>query len=195
MLSYCDDDPLPPVWANSVPCQAGGVTGGGRNRAFRRPRGSGKVRPGFPVTGLPPAAGRPLPQGLRRVPGFSAVPVARQYRAEFGHLQRRPNIPAGPKPPCVMVAARRAQPHPLRLHRDLRAGKAVFVEKPLATRLEDLEEIRTMYEELQSASARGTDRRPLLAVGYDRATFRRWPRLLKQALAQTSEPLAAPCTG
>ena len=47
-----------------------------------------------------------------------------------------------------------------------------------------------MYEELQSASARGTDRRPLLAVGYNRR-FSPLARLLKQALAQTSEPFAA----
>jgi len=65
----------------------------------------------------------------------------------------------------------------------LKHGKHVFVEKPLAIRLEELEEIRDVYETLPEAN------RPILMVGYNRR-FSPLAKSLKEAVSRDKSPVA-----
>jgi polar amino acid transport system substrate-binding protein len=64
----------------------------------------------------------------------------------------------------TLFIATRHDSHAEYVKRALKAGKNVFVEKPLALRMEDLEEIREIYRRLVS----GDGRSPVLMVGYNR---------------------------
>ncbi|MDW7972580.1 MAG: bi-domain-containing oxidoreductase [Thermodesulfovibrio sp.] len=63
----------------------------------------------------------------------------------------------------------------------LRAGKHVFVEKPLATNYEELNQIKKFYEE-------GTDNKPLLFVGFNRR-FSRYLSEIKKHTERRINPL------
>jgi predicted dehydrogenase/D-arabinose 1-dehydrogenase-like Zn-dependent alcohol dehydrogenase len=109
--------------------------------------------------------------------GFSAAHAARK----FGFRAATTDTAAVLADPAVgaVVIATRHDSHARLISEALRAGKHVFVEKPLAIRPEELEEIHAAY-----ASAPGT---PLLMVGFNRR-FAPQIAKVKQLLAGTHEP-------
>ncbi|HXG12339.1 MAG TPA: bi-domain-containing oxidoreductase [Gemmataceae bacterium] len=179
VLRYCEDEPMPKVFPNSVNFSA-------------VPRRTGEVSLGvigagnFAKAFLLPAFAAVPGVRFRRVctaSGVSAAAVARKYGAASA-TSDADEIFQDPDVDAVLIATRHDS-HARYVSAGLRAGKAVYVEKPLATRLEDLEAIRALYEELQSAG-----QQPLLTVGYNRR-FSPLARSLKEALARTTEPFAA----
>jgi len=73
----------------------------------------------------------------------------------------------------------------------MRAGKHVFVEKPLAISEEQLEEVIAAYREVQKAPSDA--KRPLLMVGFNRrfSPFTAW---IKAQFAGAAEPISVHCT-
>lgn len=111
--------------------------------------------------------------------GYKAKSVAQQYRAayattDFGEALQDPAVD------LVLIATRHGNHANLALEA-LRAGKHVFVEKPLATTREDLEAIKEFYAE-------GTAGKPLLFTGFNRR-FSRYAREIKRHTERRVGPL------
>jgi predicted dehydrogenase len=88
--------------------------------------------------------------------------AAAQAGRKFGFLEATTDIDAliaNPKLDTVVIATRHDSHAPL-VCRALQAGRHVFVEKPLALREEELDEIEGVWARLE--------RRPLLMVGFNR---------------------------
>jgi predicted dehydrogenase/threonine dehydrogenase-like Zn-dependent dehydrogenase len=114
--------------------------------------------------------------------GVSAAVVARKY----GAARATPD-PAevfdDPSVRLVLVATRH-DTHASYVLRALDAGKAVYVEKPLALTLAEIDAIRDKYEALSRAGAQ-----PFVTVGFNRR-FSPLAASLKHAFAGRSEPLS-----
>lgn len=80
----------------------------------------------------------------------------------------------------LLVVASRHNQHALAVKAALKAGKSVFVEKPLVTTWEDLAALEAQYKELPSP--------PLLMVGFNRR-FSPAIECLRQELAGRTDPL------
>ena len=89
------------------------------------------------------------------------------------------SVLADPNTHMVVIATRHCD-HARQTKAALRAGKHVFVEKPLAVTWQELDEIVTCYEQLES--------KPLLMVGFNRR-FSPAVQTLKSVLAQRTSPL------
>jgi predicted dehydrogenase/threonine dehydrogenase-like Zn-dependent dehydrogenase len=90
----------------------------------------------------------------------------------------------------ALVIATRHNSHAEIVCRALNAGKHVFVEKPLALTLEEVEQIQTAHERASRASSNSTPRQqPLLMVGFNRR-FSPQVDKMKSLLATVQEPKA-----
>ena len=114
--------------------------------------------------------------------GVSAAAVAKKY----GGARTTSDVDRVIDDPDVdlVVIATRHDSHADYVVRALTAGKAVYVEKPPALTLEELERIKHAYDDL---AARG--RPPFLMVGYNRR-FSPLAASLKRVFAGCHEPLA-----
>lgn len=120
--------------------------------------------------------------GICTASGVSAAAMAKEYRMEFAtsdaeEIFGRPDVNA-------LVVATRHDSHAKYVLRGLESDKAVFVEKPLCTTVEDLEAIRKLYEE---KIAQG--RKPFLMVGFNRR-FSPLAAVLRNAFASKKTPLS-----
>lgn len=165
-------------------------------RVGDQPRPAGKVSLGLVGAGNF-AQAMLLPQ-LRRHPdvflravatagGLAAASVA--DRAGFEISAADPAALFGdPGIDLVMIASRH-QSHAALAAASLRAGKAVFVEKPLALSADQLAEVVTAYEETsQRARVDQAVRPPFLMVGFNRR-FQPMVHSLREFMAQGHEPL------
>lgn len=114
--------------------------------------------------------------------GVSAVAVAKKY----GAAQATPDPDDVFRDPSVRLAliATRHDTHAAYVLRALDANKAVYVEKPLALTLTEIEAIRDKYEAMSRAGAN-----PFVMVGFNRR-FSPLARSLKQVFARRAEPMS-----
>ncbi len=103
-------------------------------------------------------------------------------RSKFGFLRTAPDAQAVLDAPDIdlVVVATRHDSHASLVQRALKAGKAVFVEKPLAMTAEDIKNITV---------AVGEASRPFLMVGFNRR-FSRYITPLRKAISAASAPAA-----
>jgi predicted dehydrogenase len=114
--------------------------------------------------------------------GVSASAVAKKYGAALAtgdpdEVLRDPSV-------RLVVIATRHDTHAEYVLRALDANKAVYVEKPLALTLEELEAIRNKFSAMRGAGAN-----PFLMVGFNRR-FSPLAHSLKSAFANRTEPLS-----
>jgi predicted dehydrogenase/threonine dehydrogenase-like Zn-dependent dehydrogenase len=115
--------------------------------------------------------------------GTAAVAVARQYEAAVAATDLA-EILADPDIDAVMLCTRHHL-HAAQAAAALRAGKHVFVEKPLAVDREELAALRRTIEELQSANTC-----PAFLVGFNRR-FSPYAVRLRERIAARAHPFQA----
>ena len=113
--------------------------------------------------------------------GVSAAAVAKKYDARA--TSRVEDVFDDPSVDLVMIATRH-NTHADYVVRALDAGKAVYVEKPLALTVEELELIKAAYHRQLAMG-----RQPFLMVGYNRR-FSPLATSLRGVFARCDEPLA-----
>jgi len=177
VIRYCEDDPKQAI-----------------ERAVHYPRpavrsgeiGIGVIGAGnFAKAFLLPAFARQPGVRFRAIctaSGVSAAAVAAKYRAALA----TPDPLEVLKDPSVglVVIATRHDSHARYVLDALRANKAVYVEKPLALTLDELDAIRSAYE-----SAVRAGQSPYLMVGFNRR-FSPLARALRQVYAARSGPIS-----
>ncbi len=151
----------------------------------KAPIGIGLIGAGGFATGmlLPIIAGMPERFRLRTVVnrgGKKALDAARRFQAEKASSDIR-DILDDPAIDLVLAATRHGDHADLALQA-LRAGKHVFVEKPLAVNRAQLEEIRAFYEDGSPLA------KPLLMVGFNRR-FSPFIREVKRQVERRVNPL------
>lgn len=107
-----------------------------------------------------------LLQAIVSKKGTTAKQFARQYGAaycttDYTEVLNDPNVDA------VVIATRHNLHAPMALAA-LKAGKAVFVEKPLALTIEELTELHAFFEAHTGGQATTRPGAPILTVGYNR---------------------------
>jgi predicted dehydrogenase/threonine dehydrogenase-like Zn-dependent dehydrogenase len=117
--------------------------------------------------------------------GASAGIAARRHGVELASSDVRAVLD-DPEIGAVVIATRHDS-HAGLVCDALRAGKHVFVEKPLALTLEDLAAIREAYEGYGAINPRPTDGRSVLMVGFNRR-FSPHARRMKTLLDSVAEP-------
>lgn len=111
--------------------------------------------------------------------GHTAAAAAKQFMAKYATTDYA-DVLNDADVDAVMIATRHHQHAPM-VMQALRAGKHVFVEKPLCLNRVELDEIEAFY----GASADG---KPLLMTGFNRR-FSRYATVIAQATAQRSNPM------
>ena len=124
----------------------------------------------------------PRLRGLATSKPVNAKTTAEKYKFEFCATDASEII--HDKDVNLVFVTSRHDSHARYVTEALRAGKSVFVEKPLALNNEELEDILSAYAEAEQA---GTA--PLLMVGYNRR-FSEPVRAIQQLFAGRTEPLA-----
>jgi predicted dehydrogenase len=114
--------------------------------------------------------------------GVSAVAVARKYGA--ARATPDPDDVFGDPSVRLAVIATRHDTHARYVLRALEANKAVYVEKPLALTLADIDAIRDTYDALQAAG-----QNPFIMVGFNRR-FSPLARSLQQVFARRAESMS-----
>lgn len=117
--------------------------------------------------------------------GASAGVAANRHGVELASSDVRAVLD-DPKIGAVVIATRHDS-HAGLVCEVLRAGKHVFVEKPLALTLEELAAIREAYEGIGALNPRPTDGRSVLTVGFNRR-FSPHARRMKALLGSVAEP-------
>lgn len=112
--------------------------------------------------------------------GEKALNAARHFKAEKISSEQD-DIFNDPEINLVMICTRHNN-HAELVMKGLKAGKNVYVEKPLATTLEQLEEIKNYYAENQGKSL------PLLMVGFNRR-FSKHAKEIKRLLDNRTAPV------
>jgi predicted dehydrogenase len=121
-------------------------------------------------------------RGVCTATGVSAHHVSKRYGFEYCTTDEN-DILSDPQIDTVVIATRHHL-HARQVISSLKAGKHVFVEKPLCLNKAELEEVITAYQ-----SALSTEHpAPVLMVGYNRR-FAPMARRLKEFLAPVGEPL------
>lgn len=121
-------------------------------------------------------------EGFCTASGVSSTHLAEKYDARFAtadpdRILLAENIQA-------VIVATRHDTHADYAVRAMKAGKAMFVEKPLAISEEELERIKETYDQLMASG-----RAPLLFVGYNRR-FSPLAKVLKTVFHQRKTPLS-----
>lgn len=111
--------------------------------------------------------------------GDKALNAGRQFKAEV-LSENQDDIFNDPDINLVMICTRHGN-HAELVLKGLRAGKNVYVEKPLATTLEQLEEIKNFYEENK------TKQLPIVMVGFNRR-FSKHAKEIKRLLDNRTAP-------
>ena len=126
-------------------------------------------------------------RGVATATGLSARHIAKKYGFEYCTTDYR-ELLSDTEVDLVFVLTRHAS-HAGLAAEALRAGKHVFVEKPLALNLEQLHQVTSAYDD----RGRDVSSGPLLMAGFNRrfSPFARW---LKEHFAGAGEPLAVHCT-
>lgn len=124
-------------------------------------------------------------QAVCTASGVSAAAVAKKYDNARATNDAESLI-ADPDVDLVVIATRHDS-HADYVVRALEAGKAVYVEKPPAMTIEELDRIKVVYD---GQTARG--RTPFLMVGYNRR-FSPLAVTLRQLFARRADPLAMVC--
>lgn len=114
--------------------------------------------------------------------GVSAAAVAKKYGA--GRATPDPDDVFGDPSVRLILIATRHNTHAAYVVRALDAGKAVYVEKPLALTLADIDAIRDKYEAMARSGAT-----PFVMVGFNRR-FSPLARSLKQVFARRADPMS-----
>lgn len=157
---------------------------GRRSEPASRPVGVSFVGAGgFAASTLAPAFARASGATLRGAAsarGLSARTLARKHRFAFAAADLD-EILADPETRAVVVATRHCQHTPMGLAA-LRAGKHLFLEKPLAISFEQLDEWRECLDGLG-------DDAPVWTVGYNRR-FSPAARLVRRELERIDAPMA-----
>lgn len=177
IIRYCDDKPAGQVItsvqyenAQTEKSDLGlGVIGAGNfAKAFLLP--SFQAQKGVRFTGVCTAS------------GVSSFSVAKKYGAIISTSDPEDIFKASE---CnAIIIATRHDSHAGYVVRGLNAGKAVFVEKPLATTIEDLNMVKETYCRLE-----GEGKKPFLMVGFNRR-FSPLASLMKQVFEKRDEPLS-----
>jgi predicted dehydrogenase/threonine dehydrogenase-like Zn-dependent dehydrogenase len=111
--------------------------------------------------------------------GHTAAVAAKQFAAKYATTDYA-DVLSDADVDAVMIATRHHQ-HAAMVLQALRAGKHVFVEKPLCLNRDELDNIADFY-------ASGADGKPLLMTGFNRR-FSRYATAIAQAIAQRSNPM------
>jgi predicted dehydrogenase/threonine dehydrogenase-like Zn-dependent dehydrogenase len=177
VIRYCEDIPQDKV-SSSVTYHEGQKVSGELNLGII---GAGNFAKAFL---LPAFSGR---QGVRlrsicTASGVSASSVAKKYHANLA-TSNPDDIFNDPEIGAILIATRHDS-HAKYVMRGLNSGKAVYVEKPLAITLDDLEKIKELYEQLISEKEH-----PFLMVGYNRR-FSPLSVLLKKTFLKTTSPIS-----
>ena len=105
--------------------------------------------------------------GVATASGNSAANIAKKYGFEYATGNYK-DIIENKDINTVFIATRHNQ-HAKQVIEALKAGKNVFVEKPLAIRIEELEEIKVLYQNILNKKFPVPDKKfPLLMVGFNR---------------------------
>jgi len=121
-------------------------------------------------------------QAICTAAGVSAKTVAAKYSAPVATTDVGAVL-ADPAVGLVIIATRHDS-HAGYVCDALRAGKAVFVEKPPAIAMEELDRIAGVYREAEAAG-----KNPFLTIGYNRR-FSPLARVMRDTLRRSSEPLS-----
>jgi polar amino acid transport system substrate-binding protein len=121
-------------------------------------------------------------QAICTAAGVSASTVAKKYGAPVATTSPA-DVIADPAVRLVAIATRHDS-HARYVIDALQAGKAVFVEKPPAISLEELDAIAAAYHGAERAGGR-----PFLAVGYNRR-FSPLARVMRDTLRRSTEPMS-----
>ena len=160
------------------------VTPGARGRAGRLRVaiiGAGGFAQGTHLPNLKQLADRYQIHAIVNRKGTSAVAVARQYEAAVAATDHR-QVLDDPDVDAVFICTRHHL-HATQAAEALRAGKHVFVEKPMAIEREELADLVTTIRELQAA---GTC--PAFMVGFNRR-FSPYAERAREAIAGHVHPL------
>lgn len=142
--------------------------------------GAGNFAKAFLIPAFAKAGGRF--QAICTAAGVSASTVAKKYGAAVATTDAAAVL-SDPAVRLVVIATRHDS-HGGYVVDALSAGKAVFVEKPPAITLDELERVASAY---RAADAAG--RAPFLAVGYNRR-FSPLARVMRDTLRRTTEPMS-----
>lgn len=112
--------------------------------------------------------------------GDKALNAGKQFKAEVISSNQE-DIFNDPDIDLVMICTRHSN-HAELVLKGLRSGKNVYVEKPLATSMEQLDEIRQFYKENEGKPV------PVLMVGYNRR-FSKHAREIKRLLDSRTAPV------
>lgn len=132
---------------------------------------------------LPIIAAHPEKYHLKTIvnrSGDKALNAGKQFKAEL-ISSNQDDIYNDPDIDLVMICTRHGN-HAELVLKGLRAGKNVYVEKPLATTMEQLEEIRQFYKENEGKQV------PALMVGYNRR-FSKHAHEIKKLLDSRTAPV------
>lgn len=121
-------------------------------------------------------------QAICTAAGVSASTVAKKYGAPVATTD--PAAVIGDPAVRLVAIATRHDSHAGYVVDALSAGKAVFVEKPPAITLEELDRIASAYRAAEAAG-----RAPFLAVGYNRR-FSPLAKTMRDTLRRTPEPMS-----
>jgi predicted dehydrogenase/threonine dehydrogenase-like Zn-dependent dehydrogenase len=124
----------------------------------------------------------PRMRGLATGKPVNAKNIAKKYQFEFCATEATEVI--GDKQVNLVFITSRHDSHARYVTEALRAGKSVFVEKPLALNNEELDSVLAAYSEAEPA---GTP--PLLMVGYNRR-FSEPLRATQKLFSERTEPLS-----
>ena len=126
-------------------------------------------------------------KGVATATGLSAKHIADKYGFQYCVTDHR-EVLNDPDIELVLILTRHGS-HAGLISESLRAQKHVFVEKPLALNLEQLQQVIQAFNDSCSDQVR----KPLLTVGFNRrySPFAKW---IKERFNNVSEPLAVHCT-
>jgi predicted dehydrogenase/threonine dehydrogenase-like Zn-dependent dehydrogenase len=161
------------------------------NTQIRTPLQSSKIRVGLIGAGsfatsvhlpnLQRLKGKYEIRAISNRTGHKAQAAAKQFGAGYATTDYR-EILHDPEIDLVMICTRHNL-HGNMVLECLRSGKHTFVEKPLCTTLEELNEIKTFYREKKSG-----ENSPLLMVGFNRR-FSKYATEIKKRVADRINPL------
>ena len=142
--------------------------------------GAGNFAKAFLIPAFAKAGGKF--QAICTAAGVSAATVAKKYGAPVATTSAA-DVIADPAVGLVIIATRH-DTHARYVCDALSAGKAVFVEKPPAISLDELDAIAGAYRAAETAG-----RAAFLAVGYNRR-FSPLARVMRDSLRRSPEPMA-----
>jgi predicted dehydrogenase/threonine dehydrogenase-like Zn-dependent dehydrogenase len=144
--------------------------------------GAGNFAKAFLIPAFSAVPGTKI-QSVCTAAGVSAASVAKKYGAATATTDAS-EVFDDPQIRLVMIATRHDS-HAAYVIDGLAAGKAVYVEKPPAITLDELDQIAAAYRAQEAGGGR-----PFLMVGYNRR-FSPLAGVLRAAVRRSAEPLAA----